>query len=232
MTTIERKFCTAGVLSIWMIAAASEGGEPTAAAQETPNLAPAPRTELTQLRNAWLMERKMALHRLDLGYEESLNALKERAAEAKDDKVLAAVEKEIRELESQFTLAKEEMAATVATVLPKPTFPKGKATLLAGRLVGKIWRVDHEGEGLRWYYFAEDGTLARKSRLTDWVWSGPTGTWRVDPRGVVEVRCEGSSAHVMVGEKGMPVIAINRQGVLSQRSLKETDLEYPGKGKE
>jgi len=207
-----------------------EGGK------ESQNISP--NTELTQLRNAWLLERKLAVVRLDLGYQESLEALLERVRECKDAAALALVEKEIEERQAQFDEAKAEMPPTNSATGGKiqdgsqASFMKGQATLLAGKLVGRIWRVDHEGEGLRWYYFAEDGSLARKSRLTNWVWTDTNGLWRVDPRGVVEIRSEGPTAQVLIGERGQPFIAINRQGSLSQRPLKETDLEYPGKGKE
>lgn len=188
--------------------------------------------ELTQLRNAWLLERKMSLVRLDVGYYESLVALRERAKDGRDDAALALVEQELEDRKAQFEEAKSEMPTTPIAVSPKASFQKGEVALLVGKLVGRVWRVDHEGEGLRWYYFAEDGSLARKSRITDWVWTDLSGSWRMDPRGVIEIRCKGSAAQVLIGEQGKPVIAINRDGALSQRPLVITDLDYPGPGKE
>jgi hypothetical protein len=196
------------------------------------------KTELTQLKNSWLLERKLAVVRLDLGYEESLMSLMERAKEKDDKAALALVEKEVAEWKARFEEARAELPAELpmggAKVVQsqQPSFQKGQALMLAGKLAGRVWRVDHEGEGLRWYYFAEDGSLARKSRLTNWVWTDLSGTWRVDHRGVIEIRSEGPTAQVLAGDHGYPVIAINRAGSLSQRPLKETDLDYPGKGKE
>lgn len=191
-----------------------------------------PSMELTQLRNAWLLERKMSQVRLDLGYQDSLEALRERALECKDEAALVLVEEEINQRKAQFAEARAELPIKQAATPIKPSIPRRQAALLAGKLIGQIWRVDHEGEGLRWYYFAQDGKLARKSRLTNWVWTDLSGTWRLDPRGIIEIRSEGPIAQVLVGDDGEPVIAINRQGSLSQRPFKETDLDYPGEGRE
>jgi hypothetical protein len=227
------KACFLLMLTLWV--GALEGQErPSGGAGQVMSA----NAELTQLRNSWLLERKLAVVRLDLGYEESLVSMKERAKEKKDKAALALVGKEEVEWKLRFEEARAALPALVPnsgvlrSQVTEPSFQKGQATMLAGKLAGRVWRVDHEGEGLRWYYFAEDGSLARKSRLTNWVWTDLSGTWRVDPRGVIEIRSEGPTAQVLAGDHGHPVIAINRAGSLSQRPLKETDLDYPGKGKE
>lgn len=191
-------------------------------------------TELTQLRNAWLMERETATAPLDVSYLESLEAMRARLEKEKELAAAAAVEKEIRE---RLTLTPEKIARQARRMQteskperPTKLTPEQTADLKK-ELAGKVWRVDHEGEGLRWYYFTEDGKFARRSKLTNWVWSGLTGDWTQDACGVVVVKGIGNTSQVFRGSNGGLNITLNRAGVLTVRPLHETELSYSGEGK-
>jgi hypothetical protein len=208
---------------IWILAAlispaaGQEGGEPR---------------ELTQLRKAWQQERAKVLGVLDGGYLESLEVMRERLAKAGEKEEAAAVEREIREREAAMEAAGSR-GAVVKEVAAMALEVKGLGRAkFAASLSGRVWRVDHEGEGLRWYFFHEDGRFARKSRLTDWVWSGLDGKWEVDAQGTVMVRTPGNTVQVFRGADGTTLISLNRAGTLTVRPLVETDLSYPGEGKE
>jgi hypothetical protein len=74
--------------------------------------------------------------------------------------------------------------------------------------------------------------FARKSRFTDWVWSAAEGKWEVDELGTVEVRTPTNTVRIFRDAEGKTLISLNRNGILSLRPLNETDLSYPGAGKE
>lgn len=190
-------------------------------------------TELTQLRNAWLMERETATAPLDVSYLESLEAMRSRLEKEKEMEAAAVVEKEIR---VRLTMTPEKVSrqarhleAIAKTPVPKTQTPEQTASLKR-ELAGKVWRVDHEGEGLRWYYFTKDGKFARRSKLTNWVWSGLNGDWAQDTTGVIVVKGIGTTAQVFRGPHGDLKISLNRAGVLSVRPLQETELSYTGEG--
>ena len=191
--------------------------------------------ELVQLRNAWIEERQKVTEVLDEGYLESLDTMKARLEKMGNHKAVAAVEREIQ----------ERLAATAQRVgkLSDASYakagPPSQVRLsvkeregLEEKLAGKIWRVDHEGEGLRWYYFEEGGKAARKSSLTNWRWSELDGKWVMDDKGNVTVTCPGRTVQIFMGAEGTPQITLNRQGVLTVRPFVLTDLSYPGAGKE
>jgi hypothetical protein len=191
--------------------------------------------ELIQLRNAWLQERQKAVEPLDNEYLDSLETMRNRLAKGGDQKALAAVERELQERRTALKARIAELPddnhakmshGSVAKLNPM------QRELFAKKLAGKIWRVDHEGEGLRWYFFSEDGTFARKSRFTDWVWSPAEGKWEVDELGTVEVRTPTNTVRIFRDAEGRTLISLNRNGILSLRPLNATDLSYPGAGKE
>lgn len=192
-------------------------------------------TELTQLRNAYLLEREKLLEPLDNGYLDSLETMRNRLAKDGNEKAMAAVERELQERRKAMKARTAKLPDAIHAKMSQATVAKlnpMERELFAKKLAGKIWRVDHEGEGLRWYYFAEDGTFARKSRFTDWTWSGMDGKWKVDELGTVEVRTPMNTVRISRGADGSTQISLNRNGVLTVRPLNETDLSYPGEGKE
>lgn len=208
---------------------------PSLLGQEVPTSQANEPTELTQLRNAWLLEREKATAPLDVSYLESLEAMRTRLEKEKEAMSAAAVEKEIRE---RLTLTPEKVArmARLKEVDAKTTVPTqltaSQSADLLKELAGKVWRVDHEGEGLRWYYFTEDGKFARRSKLTEWVWSGLNGTWSLDNCGVVVVKGIGNTSQIFKTADGSLKITMNRDGVLTVRPLHETELSYTGEGKD
>ena len=192
--------------------------------------------ELVQLRNAWQEERRTNLNRLDQGYLEGLRTMKVRLEKAGDGRGAAAVQMEIEKQQVAITanvarLPVDRHAAASSGIRDEGVSALNRVVLME-RLRGKIWRVDHEGEGLRWYYFAEGGRLARKSKLTEWRWTALDGTWEVAPNGTVVVRSSGQTVQVMLGAEGQTQIALNHEGKLVIRPILETDLEYPGGGHE
>ena len=178
----------------------------------------------------------MNLNRLDQGYLEGLLTMKKRLEKAGDKAGAAAVQQEIEKQRTALTENMAKMPLDQHAEVEQGIRDEGVLTLnrvvLRERLRGKIWRVDHEGEGLRWYYFAEGGKLARKSKLTDWDWTGLTGTWEVAPNGAVVVRSSGQTVQVMLGSDGDTQVALNHEGKLVILPILETDLEYPGEGRE
>ncbi len=192
--------------------------------------------ELAQLRKAWQEERRTNLNRLDQGYLEGLKTMKARLEKAGDRQGAVAVQAEIEARQATITenLAKlpaDTHAATVSGIRDGAVSALNRV-VLTERLRGKIWRVDHEGEGLRWYYFDESGRLARKSKLTQWRWTALDGSWEVAPNGTVMVRSSGQTVQVMLGSDGETQIALNHEGKLAIRPIVETDLEYTGEGQE
>lgn len=191
--------------------------------------------ELTQLRNAWLLERQKAVASLDNGYLDSLETMRQRLEKNGNHKAVAAVDKEIQ----MRLAATAQNVGKLSNADHAKAGPPNKVRLsmkerqgLEGKLAGKIWRVDHEGEGLRWFFFQEDGKAARKSSLTNWQWSQLDGKWVMDEKGNVTVTCPGRTVQIFMSAHGTPQITLNRQGVLTVRPFFQTDLSYPGAGKE
>jgi hypothetical protein len=191
--------------------------------------------ELIQLRNAWIEERHKVTEVLDEGYLESLDTMKARLEKIGNHKAVAAVD---REIQGRLAATAQRIGKLSNTAYAKAD-PLNKVKLsvkeregLEEKLAGKIWRVDHEGEGLRWYYFQEGGKAARKSGLTNWMWSELDGRWVMDDKGNVTVTCPGRTVQIFMGSNGTPQITLNRKGVLTVRPFVETDLTYPGAGKE
>ena len=195
----------------------------------------APPMELVQLRNAWKKERMEAEKKVDAAYLESLETMKKRLVKQGQTKAVEAVEKEI-----QARLAVTEIREGR---LPEAKYAKGELREKVGlteaeregleqQLDGLVWRVDEAGEGLRWYYFAAGGKVARKSKLTGWVWTELDGDWKVDAQGVVTVTWPHSTVQIFRSAKGEPQISMNFEGMLSVRPFWRTDLKYPGVGKE
>jgi hypothetical protein len=191
--------------------------------------------ELAQLRKAWLLERTEAGSKVDADYLESLEMMKVRLVKHGNLKAVAAVEREI--------LARLAVTATREGRLPETKFAKGSARAkvvlteaeregLEGRLERGVWRVDQAGEGLRWYYFEAGGKAARKSRLTGWLWTELNGAWQVDGQGVVTVTWPHATVQIFQSAKGEPQISMSHEGTLSVRPFRQTDLRYPGAGKE
>lgn len=195
--------------------------------------------ELVSLRERWLKEKHDAAAASDRKYLADLEAAKARYAAAGDSDAVAAIERELKRLQPQMLTGHLPSAKTAAALRPVPSQRLPRQPVSASTrekiktiLEGKVWRVDHGGEGLRWYYFAKDGRLARKSRLTNWVWSDLEGTWRIDPFGTVIATGAGNTAQIVIAADGAPSITLNRDGILTVRPLYATELEYPGAGKE
>lgn len=195
--------------------------------------------ELTAMRESWQREKSEAITALDRKYVADLTAAMKLHAEAGDTEAARAIEVEIAKF------IPPTLTGNLAQPLEAKPSPAGQAARPAkGKITnqtrkkiqavleGKIWRVDHEGEGLRWYYFANDGQFARKSRLTEWVWSDLNGTWKIDDFGTVVATGVGNTAQVRLDPDGSPCITLNRAGILTMRPLVITDLAYPGPGKE
>ena len=191
--------------------------------------------ELVQLRNAWKKERMEAEKKVDAAYLESLEMMKKRLIKHGQTKAVEAVDKEIQ--------ARLAVTETREGRLPEAKYAKGepreKVALteaeregLEQQLDGLVWRVDEAGEGLRWYYFEAGGKVARKSKLTGWVWTELDGDWKVDAQGVVTVTWPHSTVQMFRSAKGEPQISMNCEGTLSVRPFWRTDLKYPGVGKE
>lgn len=203
---------------------------------------PADPIELTALRETWQREKRDAALALDRAYEANLNASKARYQAAGDTEAVAAIDRELSKFQTStltgsLLMPREAAVATPAraengTALPKQKISSQTRKKIQAILEGKIWRVDQGGEGLRWYYFAKHGRLARKSRLTEWVWSGLDGHWRIDDFGTVIATGVGNSAQISIAADGKPSIALNREGVLTLRPLYATELAYPGAGKD
>ncbi len=206
-------------------------------AAQPPELIPDP-LELTAMREAWLREKHAVATELDRKYLVDLEAAKDRYAEAGDKDAVKAIEKELAKLSTPLiTGSLTQSLESSALRASQQRMPKQKITNQDRRkieaiLEGKIWRVDHGGEGLRWYYFAKDGKFARKSRLTEWVWSDLDGTWKIDDFGTVVVTGVGNTAQISIAPNGTPSITLNRNGVLTVRPFFATNLTYPGPGKE
>lgn len=191
--------------------------------------------ELVQLRKAWRKERVEAGKKADAAYLESLETMKKRLAKHGQAKAVEAVEKEIQ--------ARLAVTETREGRLPEAKYAKGepreKVALteaeregLEHQLEAVVWRVDEAGEGLRWYYFEAGGKVARKSKLTGWVWTELDGEWKVDAQGVVTVTCPNATVQIFRSAKGEPQISMSFEGTLSVRPFWRTDLKYPGVGKE
>ena len=195
--------------------------------------------ELVSMREAWQRDKRDAALALDRSYEAALQASKARYQKAGDTEAVAAIDRELAKFHS-LTLTgtlvqpREAAAPRQETVsgLPKQKISSQTQKRIQTILEGKIWRVDQGGEGLRWYYFAKNGRLARKSRLTDWVWSSLEGKWRIDEFGTVIATGCGNTAQISIAADGKPSITLNREGVLTLRPLYATELTYPGAGKD
>ncbi len=196
--------------------------------------------ELASMRDAWLRDKHDAIEALNRQYIEDLKASKARYAEAGDADAVAAIERELDKLLPRTltgSVAQPLESAALSANSSPGSFPKRQISAQSRKkivaiLEGKIWRVDHGGEGLRWYYFGKDGRFARKSKLTEWVWSGMDGCWKIDAFGTVIATGMGNTAQISFADDGKPSITLNRSGILTVRPLFATDLDYPGIGKE
>lgn len=191
--------------------------------------------ELEQLRKAWRKERISSGKKVDAAYLESLETMKRRLVKNGQTKAVEAVDQEIQD-----RLAVTE---TREGRLPESKYAKGmpreKVVLTETERVGLehqlesvVWRVDEAGEGLRWYYFEKGGKVARKSKMTGWLWTELDGEWKVNEQGVVTVTYPNATVQIFRSAKGEPQISMNFEGTLSVRPFWRTDLEYPGAGKE
>jgi len=107
-------------------------------------------TELTQLRNAWLLELKQATLKLDRSYLDSLKTMKARLEKDQDLTAELAVE---REIQTRLQDGANKGVLTDASLLAEPlSVTSGKMTEaqslhLQSLLAGKVWRVTMRGRG-------------------------------------------------------------------------------------
>ncbi len=195
--------------------------------------------ELIAMREAWQRNKRDAALALDRQYRTALETSKARYQKAGDREAVEAIERELAKFQANTLTGSRALPLEAAApksgqalMLPKQRISPQTRRKIEAILEGKIWRVDHGGEGLRWYYFAKDGKFARKSKLTDWVWSDLDGTWRIDHFGTVIATGVGNTAQITIADDGTPKIALNRAGILTVRPLYATELEYPGVGKD
>jgi hypothetical protein len=194
-------------------------------------------SELTTLRRNWQRERKAALAPIDQTYIAALEAAKARLTESGDLAGAGLIAAELQKVmpgTASLTIPNQTNAAatrqTPAALSQSKRISAEQKKKIEELLQDKVWRVDDQGEGLRWYYFAKDNKCARRSRFTNGVWSAVTGTWKVTDYGTVEVTGIGNSAQVFLSPDGTPTITLNHQGTLTVRPLHATQLAYSGEG--